>query len=456
MAPPKEGTEPLQPNAVPPGTLRDEEFPGEAYLAVLTWLFGWWAITRLFFLEVSPYVFACALAVHVRFRPPLGQVPPLADPVLIFIWPWSGPVAAACAGMAVYSFVTRSCWWWWLGAALAACAAVYRRRHGAAKVKAAFDELGRPRALFGPPPARPFITKLHGYLFTLFSVVEGRSKSERIRISRTKPDGCGVKVDVWTQDGVEQKNLPVLLFAHGGGWKGGGARMNPHSAMLQLLASRGWLVISVDYGMTKWPMQLEDCMAALRWVARGGAASLGADTSRIVLSGASAGGHIASLMMIQAHEERIPLAASLLFYPALDPGDLSDVTSKFPIACKPLGVHAGQSMLHWFFENFILGREKGMWPSATVLHDLQPDAGVTRSWPPTLVIHGLRDSVVPVEHSRNFLAMLASSEGRPMRTCDALVEVPGGRHTFDIVHCDEAAEAFQGAASWLDVRVCSA
>ena len=63
---------------------------------------------------------------------------------------------------------------------------------------------------------------------------------------------------------------------------------------------------------------------------------MGADAGRVVLSGASAGGHIASLLMMQAYRDNIKVVAMVLFYPALDPGDLTGVTARWPFNVKML------------------------------------------------------------------------------------------------------------------------
>lgn len=239
--------------------------------------------------------------------------------------------------------------------------------------------------------------------------------------------------------------------------------MNPHCVLMQLLASRGWFVISANYRKGKWPEQLDDSLAALRWAAGKEAAGLGADALRLVVSGASAGGHIAALLTLLARSEpRLSLAALVLFYPALDPGDATGVTARSPLGISALRLASGQSLLHWFFEWVILGGDAALWPSASVLDKLQAqDQQAANSWPPTLIAHGECDSVVPIEHSRHFLALVAAAqfggsvggETSVVRSGDLLLTVPGGRHTYDIVACEEAETVFRGISAWLDMTV---
>lgn len=97
--------------------------------------------------------------------------------------------------------------------------------------------------------------------------------------------------------------LPVVIYLHGGGWRQGtreaaspGFRdWNP--GVLTRLAAAGFVVVSADYrlsGEARFPAQLEDVYRAFDWVATSGRAH-GADPSRVLLWGDSAGGHLAAL-----------------------------------------------------------------------------------------------------------------------------------------------------------------
>ena len=83
---------------------------------------------------------------------------------------------------------------------------------------------------------------------------------------------------------------PCLIFIHGGGWVIGSSRM--YDGVCRRLAHyAGVPVISLDYRLApehKFPVPLEDCLAAVRWIAGHGAA-LGIDGSRLAVAGDSAG-----------------------------------------------------------------------------------------------------------------------------------------------------------------------
>jgi acetyl esterase/lipase len=90
---------------------------------------------------------------------------------------------------------------------------------------------------------------------------------------------------------------PLIIWIHGGAWRGGTRHISPeHSARQQL--KRGYAVASIDYRLSQqalFPAQIHDCKAAIRWL-RGNAKTYRLDPSRFVVWGASAGGHLSTLL----------------------------------------------------------------------------------------------------------------------------------------------------------------
>ncbi|SFV12666.1 alpha/beta hydrolase [Pseudoduganella namucuonensis] len=114
--------------------------------------------------------------------------------------------------------------------------------------------------------------------------------------------------------------LPVLLWVHGGGFVLGDAAQD--DGLLRALAEQvPCAVAAVDYRLAPehpHPAPLEDCYAALRWLA-GQAAGLGLDPERIAVGGASAGGGLAACLALLARDRaEVRLACQLLLYPMLD------------------------------------------------------------------------------------------------------------------------------------------
>src|SRR5438309_8513545 len=100
------------------------------------------------------------------------------------------------------------------------------------------------------------------------------------------------KLDVYQPRGAKAPNTTMIFF-HGGGWTNGTKEASTLSLLPYL--QMGWTVVNVEYRMTNValaPAAVEDARCALRWVYRN-AAQYNFDTSRIITSGQSAGGHLA-------------------------------------------------------------------------------------------------------------------------------------------------------------------
>ncbi|CAK0808114.1 unnamed protein product, partial [Prorocentrum cordatum] len=337
---------------------------------------------------------------------------------------------------------------------------IWKGRGDARAVRRAFGDLGgsAPRR-----PARPILGWVHPYLyfpaFPRGSRGEGRGEDP---LFHTRP------IDVWLPQRCcdrEGARRPILFWVHGGAWVGGHARFLPAAPLLQALAARGWLVVSCEYRRGAWPQQLEDCAEALRYTRTVLADEHGGDLDALAIGGASAGGHIASLLTLQAVEEgACPVRSSLLFYPALDPKDSGGVTLHSPLGLpRPLGLRRGQSLLAWFFERVVLRGDASRWPSAEPLARLEGASaaraarasGAPAALPRTLVVHGTHDSsVVPVEHSRQWVEALERRGGGCAEDSaerqHQLVEVPGARHTFEVAPGAAVEAAFDGALAWLE------
>lgn len=104
-----------------------------------------------------------------------------------------------------------------------------------------------------------------------------------------------LQLDLYRPKGAAQP-LRAIVCIHGGGWfQGDRTSMRP---LAQALAARGFVTATISYrlsGEKRFPAQIEDCKAAVRWL-RANAAKFGIDAKFIGVTGLSAGGHLAALL----------------------------------------------------------------------------------------------------------------------------------------------------------------
>jgi len=132
-------------------------------------------------------------------------------------------------------------------------------------------------------------------------------------------DGRSVRIYVMTPQKVSGKP-GVLLFIHGGVWIVG--NFENHQRLLRdLVVGSGQIGVFVEYTPlpdARFPTQLVECFAALKWVAAHGD-EIGADGSRIAIAGNSVGGNMAAALAIMSKERGGPaIAFQALLIPATD------------------------------------------------------------------------------------------------------------------------------------------
>jgi acetyl esterase len=147
--------------------------------------------------------------------------------------------------------------------------------------------------------------------------------------------------------------FPVLLWFHGGGFVIG--NLDTHDSACRLLAAKAdCAVVAVDYRLApehKFPAAVEDCMAALRWVAMH-AREIGADATRIAVGGDSAGGNLATVCALLARNEGFPpLAHQLLVYPCTAPEPETPSHRKFAE-----GYVLTRNTITWFYKQYLRSR----------------------------------------------------------------------------------------------------
>ncbi|GER90501.1 esterase [Dictyobacter vulcani] len=134
------------------------------------------------------------------------------------------------------------------------------------------------------------------------------------------PEGApDVRVLVYLPNSV-QEAVPALLWLHGGGYIMGSADAEDLTVK-SIVSTLGCAAVSVDYRLapeTPYPGPVEDCYAALKWLATH-ADELGIDLKRIAVGGSSAGGGLAAALALLTRDRgEFSLAFQFLLAPMID------------------------------------------------------------------------------------------------------------------------------------------
>ncbi|GAB4323936.1 MAG: hypothetical protein Kow0010_05610 [Dehalococcoidia bacterium] len=192
--------------------------------------------------------------------------------------------------------------------------------------------------------------------------------------------GRELRCDVFTPPGGA-RNAPAVLLVHGGGWREGDRTQLRGYGIL--LGREGFVCVASEYRLAPgatWPAQIHDVKAAIRWM-RANAGELGINADQIAIEGNSAGGHLA---LMAAGTPNMPEFEG----DGGNPGVGTEVAAVIAFYA-PARLDASNQVIR-----DLLGSA-----SADAASAASPLTHVSPSFPPTMLIHGNRDDVVPVGES---------------------------------------------------------
>jgi acetyl esterase/lipase len=269
------------------------------------------------------------------------------------------------------------------------------------------------------------------------------------RVERVKniryAQGAGRRhlLDVWRPKG-DVERAPVLFQIHGGAWMVGDKGQQALPLMLHV-AAEGWVCVAANYRLSprvSFPDHLIDCKLALRWI-REHVAEYGGDPDFVVVTGGSAGGHLAALLALTPNNPEFQpgfedvdtsVTACVPFYGVYDLVEEFDPRGR----AGARGVRVG----HWFARRIAgvtIEEDRERFVQSSPISHAGPHA------PPFFVIHGTSDNLVPVEQARRFVAALRAASRQPV----LYAEIPRASHAFEVFHSVRTENVVNGVDRFL-------
>jgi acetyl esterase/lipase len=173
---------------------------------------------------------------------------------------------------------------------------------------------------------------------------------ESIADARVPGDAASIAVRIYRPS--TSTPLPLVLYAHGGGWVTGS--LASHDRVCRILASRlQTVVVAVDYRCAPehvFPAALDDVAAAWQW-ARANTRNLGADGVRFAVAGDSSGGNLAAALTLRLRADGAPQPQlQLLLYPALDATCSRESYREFAT-----GFNLSAAQMTWYWDAYRAG-----------------------------------------------------------------------------------------------------
>ena len=221
-------------------------------------------------------------------------------------------------------------------------------------------------------------------------------ESDRIELKEVicyaKVDGQELLLDFYRPADAHEP-LPLVIWIHGGGWRGGDKKNCPAKVLTQY----GFAVASINYRLidrATFPAQIRDCKGAIRFL-RSRASEFGIDPDAFGVWGGSAGGSLAALVGTSGGVKELEG----------DVGGNLEYSSAVQAACD------------WFGRKQFIGYadpnspESKRVPRLTALFSgtidqrkqiakaVSPVTHIDKTDPPFLIMHGSQDATVPVEES---------------------------------------------------------
>jgi len=250
------------------------------------------------------------------------------------------------------------------------------------------------------------------FLMMLFSGLSNiYAKPDQIKPVQNQPDTLTIIKNIFFAKTPEKdlyldlylpaslKSLPIVVWIHGGAWRGGSKNRTP---AYPLLTDNGYAVASITYRLSQdaiFPAQIYDCKAAIRWL-RANAKQYNLNPEKIGIWGSSAGGHLVALLGTSGAVQELEGSVGVTGY-----------SSRVQAVCD------------WFGPTDFLQMDSHALPESSMKHDTSdspesqlvggpiqenkakvekanPITYISKDDPPFLIMHGEQDKKVSIHQSK--------------------------------------------------------
>jgi acetyl esterase/lipase len=307
--------------------------------------------------------------------------------------------------------------------------------------------------------------KLSPFMLPLFLLaLTAAAEDNKVTYTYKQAGDVAIKADVYSAAG---ENRPVVVWIHGGALIMGNRESIP-SWLMEACRKNEYVLVSIDYRLapeTQLPLIIEDVEDAFRWVREKGPKLFNADPNRIAVVGGSAGGYLTLTSGFRV-KPRPQALVSLWGYGGLvgpwysEPSPharhhgskLSREEAFQQVSGKPISDSRDRKGDGGAFYQFC--RQQGAWPKAVSGWDPKKEPekffpymavkNVTADYPPTLLIHGDKDTDVPFEESE-----MMAVEFQKHKVEHRLVRLAGGEHGLSGVDPKIISQTYADAVTFL-------
>ncbi len=277
---------------------------------------------------------------------------------------------------------------------------------------------------------------------SLFPFQLPRRDVKRLKNISYGPSGRKNQLDIYIPKAKPLLPMPVLIHAHGGGWVVG-RKHQQAQPLIGHMASKGWLVVDVNYRLgprNKMPAMIQDVLLAVSWV-KANIETYNGDPSFVALTGGSAGGHLVALAGLASADESLK--------PGFEQADCA-VDACVPVYgvydfCKRSGAfNEGIDELQTFLTRLVM-------PGSPEMHEalwdqVSPIGQIHSQAPPMLILHGRHDMLADFESAKAFAETLNQTSTNKV----IFAELPSGQHAYDIAHAPPTPEHTRAVYRFLE------